>query len=283
MIDSILGLDFLQTIDPLWLSLAPLIAFNILIGSTIIFFKLTYKHRVQEDGVDLKEHSVLLSRFWKEWCYWVIRPITRLAVKHKISPNAFTFTGFLLAALAGYFFYKGMIGLAGWTMIFGAICDMFDGRVARLSGMSSASGAFFDSVMDRFSEGVIFFGLAGFYHDSWLLFVVLCGLVGSLMVSYVKARGEGVGVDCKGGIMQRPERIVYLSVSSILSPVLAALVAPLVALPFDFLTIAALILIAVMTNSTAIYRMFYIIRKLPPAKHPSFQFLAWWDNLFLKK
>jgi CDP-diacylglycerol--glycerol-3-phosphate 3-phosphatidyltransferase len=147
-------------------------------------------------------------------------------------------------------------------MIIGGTCDMFDGRVARKTGQTTKSGAFYDSVMDRFGEAVVLFGLALYYHDSWVLYLVISALIGSMMVSYTRAKGDSVGVDCKGGIMQRPERIVYLGVGSIFSPPFRQLVDPHAAQPVEYLTIAALAVIAVMTLLTSVYRMIYIFRKL---------------------
>ncbi|MBI1908785.1 MAG: CDP-alcohol phosphatidyltransferase family protein [Deltaproteobacteria bacterium] len=281
MLEKILQITALKNSNPLWLSLGPLLAFNVTLMLTILFFGLTYEKRVRNsEDVDRKAHSRFLSRFLKEWWYWFIGPFERGAVKLHLTPNFFTVCGFLLSAVSAYFFYKGMLGLGGWTMIFGATCDIIDGRIARLTGRESKSGAFFDSVMDRFGEAVVFLGLAGFYKDSWLLPVVILGLVGSMMVSYTRARGEGVGVECRGGIMQRAERIVYLGVGSVFSPILAYFLSPFINVHVDFVTVGVLVLIAVMTNLTALYRMFYIIRRLDPPTYPSFRFLAWWDELF---
>ncbi|MDO8461441.1 MAG: CDP-alcohol phosphatidyltransferase family protein [Deltaproteobacteria bacterium] len=274
----------LATVDPIWLSLGPLLAFNIAFILTILYFGLTYQTRIKNsDDIDRKTHSRFLSRFLKEWWYWILKPFERIAIKLHLSPNFFTVMGFVLSAVSGYFFYRGMFGLGGWFMIFGATCDIFDGRIARLTGKESRSGAFFDSVMDRFGEGVVFLGLAGYYRNSWLLPFVILGLVGSMMVSYTRARGEGVGVECKGGIMQRAERIVYLGCGSIFSPIFAQFLSHFFRIRVDFLTVGVLLMIAVMTNLTALYRMFYIIRKLNPPTYRKFRFLAWWDELFPPK
>ena len=204
----------------------------------------------------------MVGPFLREYWAWFISPFEWLFVKWNISPNALTTLGFLLSGVSAYAFATGHMGIAGWFMIISGSFDMFDGRIARRTGKTSKSGAFYDAVMDRFSEALIFFGLAYFYRGSWVLFLVLGALVGSLMVSYTKARGDSEGVDCKGGIMQRPERIVYLGVGSIFSPPFRQIVSPGAEHPVEYLTIAALGLIAVMTILTALYRMFYIFRKL---------------------
>ncbi len=264
MLDQILQIPYLRTLDPIWISLGPLLAVNILFLLTLFFFWITYRRRPKTNDVDLKEHSRFLSRFLKEYWYWLTSPFTRLMIKLHVTPNVITVWGFIVSGVSAYFFHKGMIGAGGWFMIFGATFDMFDGQIARMTGKASKSGAFFDSVMDRFGEAVVFLGLASYYRSSWVLYGVVLALVGSMMVSYTRARGEGVGVDVKSGIMQRPERIVYLGVGSIFSPVVAYFLSPVFPIRLDFMTIGAILIIAVMTNLTALYRMRYVIRRLDP-------------------
>jgi phosphatidylglycerophosphate synthase len=283
MLEKILQIPYLRSIDPIWISLGPLLTFNILLLSTLAFFGITYKMRPKHEDLDLKEHSRLLSPFLKDYWYWLTAPFVKLMVKLHITPNVLTVWGFVICCVSAYFFHKGMIGAGGWFMIFGATFDLFDGRVARLTGRASQSGAFFDSVMDRFCEGVVFLGLASFYRSSWVLYFVVMALVGSMMVSYTRARGEGVGVDVKKGIMQRAERIVYLGVGSIFSPIFAYFISFVVPTPIDFMTIGAILLIAIFTNLGALYRIRYVIRKLDPRPRESNTFLARlihrWNNL----
>lgn len=286
MIDQILQIPYLRSLDPIWVSLGPLLTFNAILLTTLGFFGIIYRRRPKNKEVDRKVHSRFLSRFLKEYWYWLTSPFARLMVRLHVTPNVLTVWGFVVCCVSAYFFHQGMIGAGGWFMIFGATFDMFDGQIARLTGRESKSGAFFDSVMDRFSEAVVLFGLASFYRSSWVLYFVVLAIVGSMMVSYTRARGEGVGVDVKTGIMQRPERIVYLGVGSIFSPVFAYFLSPLIEIPLDFMTIGAILFIAVMTNLTALHRTLYVIRRLDPTRpaprHPS-RFLARlihrWNNL----
>ncbi len=286
MVDRLLQVPFLASIDPIWISLGPLLTFNVILLFTLGFFSVTYKNQPKTEDVDLKVHSAFLPPFLKEYWYWLTSPFVKLMVKLHVTPNVMTVWGFVVCAISAYFFYKGMVGAGGWFMIFGASFDMFDGRIARMTGKASKSGAFFDSVMDRFSEAVVFLGLASYYRSTWVLYFVVLALVGSLMVSYTRARGEGVGVDAKHGIMQRPERIVYLGVGSIFSPVVAHFVSSLVPVPLDFMTIGAILLIAALTNVAALTRMRYVIPRLDPTdtapRHPS-RFLSRlihrWNNL----
>jgi phosphatidylglycerophosphate synthase len=249
-------------IDPKWNSLLPLVVINVLMLSTVLIFAAVRRRRPADSDLIGRHTSKFVGPFLQQYWAWVISPFERLFIWLGISPNFLTTFGFLLSAASACAFATGHMGIAGWLMILGGTFDMFDGRIARKTGKTSKSGAFYDSVMDRFGEAIVFFGLAYYYRSSWVLFLVLGGLIGSLMVSYTRAKGDSEGVDCKGGSMQRPERIVYLGVGSIFSPPFRQLVDPHAAAPVEYLTIAALAVISVMTLFTAIYRMIYIFRKL---------------------
>jgi len=179
-----------------------------------------------------------------------------------MTPNILTFIGFSLSIVAAFFYAKGLFGYAGWIMLFGATFDLFDGYVARLTGKDSSSGAFFDSVMDRFSEGIVFLGLCFYFRESWILLFLILGLIGSMGVSYTRARGESVGVDVKRGSMQRPERIVYLGCASIFEPMTTYGLNFIWPNPPPLLVIGAILLIGVMTNITSVYRMIYVMNEL---------------------
>ncbi len=249
-------------IDPKWNSLLPLIFINVLMLSTVLIFSFIYRRRPGDPDLKGRHSSKLVGPFLREYWSWVISPFEKLFIKLGISPNVVTTWGFFLSAGSGYCFATGHMGLAGWLMILSGTCDMFDGRIARKTGQTSRSGAFYDAMMDRFGEVLVFFGLAYYYHNSWVLFLVITALIGSIMVSYAKAKGDSEGVDCKGGVMQRPERIVYLGVGSIFSPPFRQLINPNAEHPVEYLTIVAIAVIAVMTLLTAIYRTVYIFRKL---------------------
>ncbi|MBI2981948.1 MAG: CDP-alcohol phosphatidyltransferase family protein [Deltaproteobacteria bacterium] len=257
-------IQYLSQINPVWISLAPLIAVNILFLFTLGAFAAVRKRRPRHEDVDRKEYSRFLPKFLVEYWYWLLEPVERGLVRLGISPDALTLSGLAISAIAGYLFHQGMVAGGGWFMIFGATFDMLDGRVARLTNRESRSGAFFDSVIDRFAEAVLFLGLAGWYRNSWVLYFVVIALIGSMMVSYTRARGEGVGIKVTKGMMQRPERIVYLGVGSIFSPILAYLISFFWDVPYDLMTIIALVIIAVFTVIGAIYRIQYVLIQLDP-------------------
>lgn len=246
-----------------WITIGPILVINLILFISLLAYTFTKKSRKRDIPEAAKRHtSRMLAGHFKEWWVFTMDPVARLFVKMGVRPSTLTFIGFLFSAVAAVLFAKGLFGYAGWVMIFGATFDIFDGRVARLTGQESRSGAFYDSVMDRFGEGVCFLGLAFYFHASWVLFFVVAGLIGSMLVSYTRARGEAVGIVCKGGAMQRPERIVYMGVSSVLDPLVFVILSHWWTAPQPVLVIAAIMIIAVMTNATAIHRMIFIMNAL---------------------
>lgn len=160
--------------------------------------------------------------------YKIINPIVRLFIRIGLTPNMVTLIGLVFnIAVAGILIFGAeksnrgdlsYIGWAGAVILFAGIFDMLDGQVARLSNKSSKFGALFDSVLDRYSEMILFFGICYYLvaHHYFLSSVfAFMALIGSMMVSYIRSRAEGLGAECKGGLMQRPERIVLISISAI--------------------------------------------------------------------
>lgn len=250
-------------LSPIWITFGPVIVINVLFLCSLVYFSITRKTEQREfHEAAHRTRSKFLNYFFKEWWIWSTDPIARFLAKVGMSPNLITFSGFVMSVIAAFLFAAGQFGYAGWIMVAGATFDTFDGRVARLTGKVSRSGAFFDSVMDRFGEGVCFVGLGWYFHESAILPFVVAALIGSMLVSYTRACGQAVGIDCKVGSMQRPERIVYMGVSGILQPVVTLLLLPVWKTPPPILVMGALLLIAVWANATAIYRMIYIMNAL---------------------
>ena len=183
---------------------------------------------------------------YRDWLqqviYKIINPVVRGMIKIGITPNFITTTGLVLNIVA-----------AG-VLIYGGLFDMMDGRVARLGNMSSTFGALYDSVLDRYSELITLFGI--FYYlilkgYMWGSIIAFIALIGSLMVSYVRARAEGLGIDCKVGLMQRPERVVLISLGAIFCGVFDDVTS------FDPILILMIpvALVAVFANITAFARL----------------------------
>ena len=159
------------------------------------------------------------------------------------------------------------MGWAGLIILFAGLFDMLDGQVARIGKKTSRYGALFDSVLDRYSELIVLFGfcyyliLKGYFFSSLFAFVAL---IGSMMVSYVRARAEGLGIECKGGLMQRPERVVIISLGAIACGIFYAIMGDykIYMPPFRFpifepvlILVVPLGIVAVLSNITAIGRL----------------------------
>lgn len=256
----------IASISPFWITLGPIVAINAVLFVSFMLFHLWGKKHIQCEFAGAKKGgSNFLSSDTREWWFWTTDPIVRLFVKLHMGPNTLTMIGFLMACVSAYLFSQGWFGYAGWAMIFGASFDMFDGRVARITGKSSRSGAFFDATMDRFGEGACLLGLAYYFRNTLMLPVVVAALIGSLLVSYTKARAEAIGVECNVGIMQRPERIVALGVAAAFDPIVRVLLARWWEIPPPLLVMISLGIIALMTNFTATYRMIYVMNALDTA------------------
>lgn len=170
---------------------------------------------------------------WKDnaqqMVYTLINPVVQLFIKVGITPNMITFFGFVLNLVAAVILIVGAeygdrsnhnyVTIAGLIILFAGLMDMLDGRLARIGNMANKYGALYDSVVDRFSEMYMFLGICYYLvsHDYFLSSIfAFIAMIGSIMVSYTRARAEGLGVDCSVGIMQRPERILIVGISAIL-------------------------------------------------------------------
>src|SRR5437660_1060005 len=153
----------------------------------------------------------------------IVRPLAGLGV----TPNTLTVLGLILSILTAVIVAQGLFLAGGLLVLFAGIFDMFDGAMARARNAATTFGAFFDSTLDRYSEGIILLGLLLYaiqhpgLHDllwpagneqSWLIAFIFIAVVGSLMVSYTKARAEGLGLECKTGLLARPERVIILAI-----------------------------------------------------------------------
>lgn len=236
----------------------------------------------QQRSQEMKDRgeTVFLPLFVREYWDWAIGPMTRLLIRSRVNPNIISSVSLALSAGAGAAFAVGYFGLGGWLYIGCGTCDMFDGKVARATQQSTKAGAFLDSVFDRYSEMFVLSGLAFYFRESPVLWAAILALGGSLMVSYTRARGEGLGFSCREGGMQRAERVVYLGLSGIFGKVAEALVptrqwsVTLVAL--------AVVLIAVSANYTAIQRFFAIFNHLRGIDGPSRATPLWKPRLVRK-
>ncbi len=212
---------------------------------------------------------VFLSEKNRERYLRIVTPIGDFFGKIGIHPNILSIAGLLLSITAGLIYSMGYFFVGGCVVILAGTCDVLDGLLARHTGKASRFGAFFDSTLDRFGEVFIFMGLAWYYSGGKMIvdvgggsggerspvavvFIILA-IAGSFMVSYTRARAEGLGVDCKVGLMQRPERITLLILGSFLSaiPIIGGIIMKL-----------TLFLLALLANFTALQRMIHVKKQL---------------------
>jgi CDP-diacylglycerol---glycerol-3-phosphate 3-phosphatidyltransferase len=155
------------------------------------------------------KHNQLLGPFMAGYLVWMMGPIERLLVG-RVSPNMITAVSLLMCGITGVAAGVGSLAAASWLYTLAGILDVLDGRLARISGKQTAAGALFDSVSDRWGELFVFAGYAWFLRETPWLLAVLGAFGASMMVSYTRARAEGLGIELSGGMMQRAERILLV-------------------------------------------------------------------------
>ena len=184
------------------------------------------------------------------WYRGVIAPLEDALVASRIHPDVLTWTQLGVSVLASAAFWTGALFLAGWLTILAGTLDIFDGGVARRGGIASRRGALVDSLVDRCAEFATFVGVGAFLRHGWGLLLVALTAFASLMVSYVRARAEGLGLELRTGRAQRPERHVILG----LGAVAADLFAHLACEPAERALLVPVLLLALVSVWTAIER-----------------------------
>jgi CDP-diacylglycerol--glycerol-3-phosphate 3-phosphatidyltransferase len=173
----------------------------------------------------------------------ILRRIISVLIFFRVRPNHLTFFGFIISMGVAYYFAMGEFRLAGIVLIIAGLFDMVDGMVARQLGQETPFGAFFDSIMDRYSDLIMYLGLIIYYgRADRINYVVLVGIVmmGSVLTSYARARAECLIPKCKVGFLERPERIVLLLIGSF----------------YGFMD-PVIWVIAVLSNWTVVHRILY--------------------------
>jgi len=180
--------------------------------------------------------------------------IVRFLSRYRVNPNILTFTGVLISFWAAWEFGYGAFFHGGLVIILAGLFDMLDGEVARVTRSETAFGAFYDSVIDRYSDVIILQGLMVYYARKQMLgYVVLVGVVfmGAVLTSYARARAESLIPSCKIGFMERPERIVLLIIGALSNRMEAVLW-----------------ILAVLGNWTVFNRIYYTWKELPKSVKP---------------
>ena len=174
-------------------------------------------------------------------------------IESRLTPNAISLTGFALNLAAAGLLVGRLFFLSGIAFIVGSIMDTMDGRYSRMSGKGTPFGAFLDSTLDRLEEGIVLTAVAAYFasrHDQ----VAVAAVLGSLMVSYTRARAEALGVACKVGLATRPVRVVILSIGLVFAKGASTG-------HFELLAPAVYVL-AALTVVTMIQRVLYVRKQL---------------------
>ena len=188
------------------------------------------------------------------WIAAVLNAVNALAgaiVGWNINPNFLTFCALLAGVGAGFLYWRGE---PVWALVAVVLCgffDVLDGKVATRSHRTSLFGAIFDSTMDRYSEFFIYIGIALYLQGHWAVWLIFFTFLGSSMVSYTRARAEGLGIECKVGIMQRAERMVLIVLATLIGVIFDVFVPAI---------IAAMALIAAVSHFTAVQRVLHVRR-----------------------
>jgi len=194
-------------------------------------------------------HQRLLTEKIQDRFRSLLTPLIKILTKSGISPNSFTLAGVIITSMAAAALILGQLRIGGLLILIGGLCDSIDGSLARSCDKATRFGALLDSVIDRYSEFVMFFGIIAYfmtmkdYTSSAVAFLALCG---SIMVSYSRARAEGLGFEAKSGFMQRAERIVFLGSGALFHP---------------FLFKLSIWLVAILANFTAFQRIHHAYRQ----------------------
>jgi CDP-diacylglycerol--glycerol-3-phosphate 3-phosphatidyltransferase len=190
-----------------------------------------------------------------------VEPIMATLTRWRVHPNTLSTIGFLITCSSGFFFHSHHVRTAGVLILLGGIFDLFDGTVARRTGLASPFGAFYDSTLDRLSEIAVYLGLLSLYNDYRLelgdvgtIYAIMLAMAGSLMISYTRARAEALGINCTVGLMQRAERVILIG---------------LAALAFGedgngIVLKVVIYVLAVLTNLTVIQRIWWVWRNTRP-------------------
>jgi CDP-diacylglycerol--glycerol-3-phosphate 3-phosphatidyltransferase len=259
----------------IYYSILPLIIALEIVVVLFAYFALTWGKRTKSQETLSRLHRSFVGIFFVEFWYWITRPLLNFFKLIKITPNGITAISIFLSFVTGSLYAIGFIALGGWLLVISGTLDMLDGALARETNQSTKSGAFFDSCGDRYSDAFVFIGIAFYFlsknismdaasftistFDYIAILTIMTLLLGTASMSYVKARGEVSGAVTKRGLMQRTERILILSIYSVLDPYLRIIISEYKLNP-DIVLIATLIIMSILINFSALVRMIDLFR-----------------------
>ncbi len=181
--------------------------------------------------------------------YHAIARFGRVLAAWHVSPNLLSLLALFAGMGAGALFALGHPVWGGLLVILCGVLDVLDGKIAANANRKTLTGAIFDSTLDRYSEFFIYLGLAVRFRSGWGLWLCFFAFLGSAMVSYTRARAEGLGIDCRVGLMQRAERIILLAAAALAGGIFHV---------FPTAMIIVLGAIALISNITAFQRVYYV-------------------------
>lgn len=213
------------------------------------------RHRFASPRTDKLPDSPFVPRPLVEAGYAAISKLGRGAARIGLTANACTAVSVVLGLVAACIVARGQLVAGGLLLLFSSSFDTLDGIIARETGTASDAGELLDAAADRLNDAVAFLGLAYYYRNDVLGFVLVCvALVGSLLVSYVRAKGEALHVECAVGWMQRHERILWLGLGLLLGPAAAHWIEPGAVTPHYHVLLVILAIIGFFSLLTAVQR-----------------------------
>jgi len=241
-----------------YISIIPLIILNGGFISGYFIFRLFGKGHIRPEGLQSKSESKIIAPPLQNYWFTITKPIVNLLIKLKVTPNIITLSSVFISGIAGVLFANRHWGSGGWIMLAGGVFDLFDGRVARATNNVTKKGAYLDSVIDRYSDGLVLGGLAIAFRDHWSLYAIVLCFIGFYSVSYTKAKAEASGIKCEVGVFQRPERLFSLGMCAIFTPLFTYYLG----IESPFLIYAILVILGFGTVATSMYRIVYTMKKL---------------------
>jgi CDP-diacylglycerol--glycerol-3-phosphate 3-phosphatidyltransferase len=203
----------------------------------------------------VNKSTARLQVFRKSIAVVVTKPVVSILAKTGVTPDMVTWFGFILILAASVLAGIGHLVASGCVVLISGFFDIIDGALARGTNQVTRFGAVLDSTLDRVSEAVILLGITAYYlfnsvaNFEWIVLIIGLAILGSFLVSYVRARAEGIGLDCQVGIFTRTERVIILALGLLFSGI-------------DMLLVVVLIIITVMSFVTIVQRMAYVAKQL---------------------
>lgn len=209
----------------------------------------------REGAHNLRRGDSVLPAWVKDAVRATLRPVVRVAMALHITPNTITVIGVLTTLVASIMVGAGWLLLGAAVLTAGSLLDAVDGALARAQGGGTAFGSFLDSTLDRVSEAILYIGVAGWFlfgrtEPAWPVLLTFVALAGSFMVSYSRARAEGIGLTASVGLAPRTERLVLVIVGISIA-----------GLGYEIGLIGALAIIAVLTTATVVQRIWHVWRQ----------------------